>query len=271
MKKTNEELKYTIVLIQEYSDNDVLFIDKYFKLKTFKDRYSGQKILISRELLDVEISAFADTSKGSRKLQKYLYKQVLSVYRRLIKVIKFIDRNDIDFDNKFYVCGNNVKNSTIKALQDMLNLNFCVSKNNKLSRQIEYACDYLDNELKINNICDFANGRCRKYKNGITDKCSCCKANCPYGIPCKVKNISCKLFLCDTVRQLGFVFYPQYVPILFDMNFVDYSMCKNSLFLPLERVVKIIKISRIIFYSLIAILLFIVTINIFIFNGVIKV
>ena len=56
--------------------------------------------------------------------------------------------------------------------------------------------------LKTYNPCDWKNGTCRSVReNGIAD-CGCCKG-CEYlsDKGCTVKSLSCKLWLCEELRE----------------------------------------------------------------------
>jgi hypothetical protein len=79
----------------------------------------------------------------------------------------------------------------------------------KYSQIIDYICDYLDNDMKTHNYCDFQgdecianrlkksvhenNGCCYKYKVGL---CKHLKEG-----SCTIKCVSCKLFMCSYLES----------------------------------------------------------------------
>lgn len=258
---TKDKLNFTFVFEDNVEKEDVL-IDENFNIKYFKTVFNNQKIFLSPEFARCNISNFGKSLIETKKIQKNNCKRVLKVYKILVKIIQYFTRKNILFDGKFYITSKDFHNSNLMALVSLLNLKFNTPFKERLERKLDYSCDYLDNEIKLNNICDFKNGKCRKYAEEIGVKASCCKANCPYGIPCKVKNISCKLFLCGTAKGLGYIFYAKYIPILKTFTFVELAMCENSLFIPLKKEVKIIIWARIIISILLLAIIIISVINI---------
>jgi hypothetical protein len=79
-------------------------------------------------------------------------------------------------------------------------------------------------------MCDFHDNHCTKHRDkGIDKTTGCCPSFCKVrvtGEPCKHKNLSCKIFMCDyLIYEKGFYFTPNTVAVL----------CKHMT--PLERAI----------------------------------
>ncbi len=83
----------------------------------------------------------------------------------------------------------------------------------------DLICDYLDQEFKEKNICDFCDGICKRRRDMIdrnikkdTYENGCCysyykKESCKHLIPgkeCQIKNIGCKIFTCYYLKKNGY-------------------------------------------------------------------
>lgn len=83
----------------------------------------------------------------------------------------------------------------------------------------DIICDYLDEEFRKNNICEFKNNLCKRrcdmmernikkdtYENGCCHSYlhgrDCKHLKPPYG--CQIKNIGCKTFTCSYLRKQGY-------------------------------------------------------------------
>lgn len=92
-------------------------------------------------------------------------------------------------------------------------------KEKRYSYLYDLICDYLDNEFKSKNICDFNCGICKRRKNMIDRNIKkqlyengCCYSYksgkvCKYLVPgkgCSIKNIACKIFTCFYLRKQGY-------------------------------------------------------------------
>lgn len=79
-------------------------------------------------------------------------------------------------------------------------------------------CDYLDNEFKKNNYCDFQNDKCIANRNGasVHDIMGCCYSFdnkmiisnvrvCKHlkDKKCEIKCLTCKLFVCKYLKKKG--------------------------------------------------------------------
>lgn len=240
----NNKIEFRILI--ENKNKDSLVIDESFAFAQFKHDYTGQKIFLDNSIVNIDTSLYGKDKQSTRKIQRQNYISLKKTYKLLLKIIKYINNKTPYKIDTLYISDTHRKNNNDYLLKCMLNLRFNTPISQHLEQQLDYACNYLDREIALNNICDFTNGKCRKYRTSTTEKASCCKAGCRYGVPCKIKNISCKLFLCDTAISLGYFFYTQYIPML-RRRFtpIDRRLSETSLFLPMKTVTRIIRSARI--------------------------
>ena len=99
----------------------------------------------------------------------------------------------------------------LKVIKKVLSIE---DKEKRLDYLYDLICDYLDNEFKDKNICNFKCDICARRQDMIdrgikkdTYKNGCCysyikKKDCIYLSKgkCKTKNIGCKLFTCHYLR-----------------------------------------------------------------------
>lgn len=161
---------------------------------------------------------YGNNKKETKLIQKENCKQIIRLYRRCVSVVKLLKRKKFSFNGTFYVENlADKKNNNDFMLCAMLMTRFNTIIYKKLSQTILYACDYLDMENQMNNMCDFKDNQCvchrEKGKKGTT---GCCPSFCKFtksGV-CKVKNLSCKIFMCDFLEERGYYFSPHGVPIM---------------------------------------------------------
>ena len=118
----------------------------------------------------------------------------------------------------------------------------------------DLLCNYLDNEFKEQNICDFNCGICKKRQylkdNNIKKDTyinGCCysyldKKNCDHlnkDGTCNVKCLGCKLFTCNYLKKQGYkyklknIYLSKYFFNFWQRNFIEYTFRK-----PKEYVLK---------------------------------
>ena len=99
----------------------------------------------------------------------------------------------------------------------LLDIGFNVNIFKRLEVSMDYACDYLDAENELNNMCDFKENQCVCHREkGKKGKTGCCPSFCKYtqaGV-CKMKNLSCKIFMCNFLEDRGYYFSPNGVPVM---------------------------------------------------------
>lgn len=208
--------------IQFLETNDNL--DNYFKItknttyKEFIKTYKiGSKIYLSKNFLNISNSLYGNNKKETIKINKENCKQIIKKYKMLTKIIKWLKKNYKSFSGKFYVNTRNKQNNNDYMLLSMLQLKFTKPHFFRLSESLTIACNYLSCENALNNMCDFKNDICVNYRNKKTERRGgCCSTKCKFcseGI-CKEKNISCKLFMCDYLKEKGYYFSPHTIPVL---------------------------------------------------------
>lgn len=161
---------------------------------------------------------YVGSLQKTKIVQKYNTKVLMQVYKKLVQVIKFCKRKKINFENTFYVSNFSQKqNNNDVMLQYMLKVRFFTPIFKKLDASVELACDFLDLENSTHNMCDFKDNRCAKHRaKNFTRSTGCCPANCKHqdNCPCKTKNLSCKLIMCDYLMEQGYYFSPHNIPVL---------------------------------------------------------
>lgn len=234
-----------IKVIELKNEKNIAKITKDYNLNELK-AYQNVTIVIDGDFLNINKCLFGKNEKETKCIQKNNYKQLKLAYKKIAKIIKFLKKNNIKFNNAIYIDIDKKFNTNDKMLEFMINCKHIKNPLKKLEDQIAFTCDYLDSEVKINNICQFENGKCIKYRDS-KENSSCCKANCKYGFPCSIKNIACKIFMCDLIKSMGYVFYVEYIfSLRKNLTIIDRLICKTCLFLPLKKVMKIFLIERII-------------------------
>jgi len=95
---------------------------------------------------------------------------------------------------------NNIKEPNIDYLEKGLNIK---KRKERITYVFDTCCFLLDDFYHGENICGFKDGKCvvqRELKNG---KCNGCCRVCLYVTDkgCPSKNVACKLFNCDAVKE----------------------------------------------------------------------
>jgi len=195
-----------------------------FKKNNFKDLKSKLKensnvsLLISSEMLNLQTKLYGSNKQETKQIQKENCKQIINVYKRVVKSIKIIKKYNKNFNGILFTENLlNKKNNNDFMLCAMLEIKFNVKPFKKMKYAMLKACDYIDLENKINNMCDFKDNKCIKHREKNIDKnTGCCISTCKFAGQgkCPVKCLSCKLFMCKYLTELGYCFFPHYIPIL---------------------------------------------------------
>jgi len=235
---------HKIKVLELNKEKNIVKITKDYNIKDLLS-YKNVNVVIDGDFLNINNCLFGKNEKETKMIQKNNYKQLKLVYKKTIKVIKFLIKNNIKFNNTIYIDVDKRSNNNDKMLEFMINLRSIKNPMKRLEEQISFTCDYLDSEIKLNNICQFENGKCLKYRNS-GEKTSCCKDNCKYGFPCSIKNIACKIFMCDMIKSMGYGFYIEYIfSLKKNLTVIDRAICKTCLFVPLKKVLRIFLVERI--------------------------
>ena len=204
----------------------------------FKELNLGTKLYGSSKSESIILQA--NNCKIVLKLYK-IVKKSFSIAKSLLKKLK------IEFDECIYVKGlSEKKNNNDFLISSMLDIDF--NKGKKYEKIISHASDFLNLENIIHNMCDFKDNKCLSCRERNIDRViGCCQKNCKFTHTgtCTVKNIACKLYMCDYIENKGYHFSPYYHPILKRyFNIIQRFACTAVLFRSLETQVKIIKASK---------------------------
>ena len=137
----------------------------------------------------------------------------------------------------------------ILNMTDILNTR---NKKEKYNKIYDRACDYLDNEFRTKNICDFKNGICISRKNFKKDPKNypliygCCFTKgrvCPNLInySCSIKCLSCKLFTCRYLTKKHIKYRINDILLLkLFFNLRQKEVISNQLFTDEDEFIKIL-------------------------------
>lgn len=200
------------------------------------------KICIDFEYLNLQKKLYGENKKASIKIQQENCKQMMLVYKTCKKLVKLIKKMKFEWNGVFYVNGlKNKKNNNDLMLVAMLDTHFNHNIFGQLGSAVHYSCDYLDKENEINNMCDFKDNKCVKHRElKIDKKTGCCPSFCKY-VDCKVctvKNLSCKIFMCNFLENRGYYFTPHTIPVLKQhLNIIERFMCFGLLFKTTQKTI----------------------------------
>lgn len=224
---------------------------KYFEIENNKECVSKLKnetgeinaIKIGFDTLCLGVKLYGNSKKSSVEIQKDNCKKMIKLFKVCKKVLKVLKKKNIEFDGVFYVEKlDKKKNNNDLMLIALLDtaLNFKITK--RLGSAVNYACDFLDKENSINNMCDFKDNKCIKHREKNIDKSTgCCPSFCKYTEckTCTIKNLSCKLFMCNFLEDRGYYFTPHTIPVLKrHLNFIERFMCFGLLFRTTKQTIK---------------------------------
>ena len=142
-------------------------------------------------------------------------------------------------------------NEKMKIVDEILNI---FSKEERYSYLYDLICDYLDNEFKSKNICEFNCGICKRrqdmmnhnikketYENGCCYRYmqgSSCEHLIP-GVGCGIKNIACKTFTCFYLRKRGYRYKLKDIYLArYFLNYRQRFYIENTYFVDKEIVMK---------------------------------
>ena len=207
--------------VKELTDKKLKYVEINEKssLETIKKELVDAKaVAIDFDYLNLATKLYGDNKKASIAIQKANCNLMMKVFKTCKKVVKLLKKSKFEFDGTFYVKGlKDKKNNNDFMLSSMLDtaLNYNCFK--RLGMAVHYSCDYLDMENTINNMCDFKDNKCVNHReNSIKKTTGCCPSFCKYTecTVCTVKNLSCKIFMCDYLEDRGYYFTPHTIPVL---------------------------------------------------------
>lgn len=198
--------------------NNYEIISQSTTIKDFKHNHKvGKPIYLSKKVLLITYSLYGKNKDATLRIWQKNCKDVRKTYKFLAKIIKWLKRNDPKFDGTFYVNVNDKLNNNEFMLEKMLDLKFTRPHFFRLTQSLSIACDFLNKENTLNNMCDFKNNICINYRtNGQNRTVGCCSKKCRFctSAPCQQKNISCKLFMCELLVKKGYYFNTFSIPVL---------------------------------------------------------
>lgn len=180
---------------------------------------------------------------------------------KLVCVIKKLKRHKLLNDKKILVYrkkGPSCYEEFVK--HSILLLNY-KAKKEKYNYLYDSICDYLDDIVVKNNVCGFENDKCIAKKN-TNCTMGCCHhfKNRYFGLlyekelhlceyqkdkRCTAKCITCKMYMCDTLRKKGYKFTTQNVLLIKRyFNPIQKLVIITSFFTPKEKIMK-----RLMFFS----------------------
>lgn len=169
---------------------------------------------------------YVGSLQKTKVVQRFNTKLLMDVYKKLVSVVKFCNKNKIKFKQTIYVSNLNQKqNNNLLMLSYMLDVRFNKNIFQKLNASVLYACDFLDKENADHNMCDFKDNKCAKHRAKNFERTTgCCPSTCKHqaNCPCKTKNLSCKLIMCDYLMEQGYYFSPHNLPVLrLTLNYLE--------------------------------------------------
>lgn len=175
-------------------------------------------ISLSFETLNLGTKLYGSNKAETKQIQKNNCKLMIKIYKYFIRVVHLLKRAKTNFEGTIFVNDlDKKKNNNDYMLAAMLDTKFNVNPFNRMKSAMLHACEFIDLENKINNMCDFKDNKCIKHREkGIDKSTGCCISTCKYVKQgaCPVKCLSCKLFMCKYLTDLGYCFSPHFIPIL---------------------------------------------------------
>jgi hypothetical protein len=175
--------------------------------------------------------------------------------------MKYIcEKNNIEFglnyDNNLVIANvikaNKNNEKIISELMQLIEILMCKSKREMYERIYDNLCDYLDNDCRKYNYCNFENNKCIAQRDSsnktgypVNEWNGCCfdvdkrlECNKIQNKTCTIKCISCKLFICRYLRDRGIV-YPtnKNLQIKCFLNIIQRPVFVWNFFKPKEEII----------------------------------
>lgn len=229
-------------------------------LKNVKQEFKPNDVLLIDEgALNLRLKLYGNNKKESIEIQKENCKKMIKLYGVCKKLVRIIKHKKIEFDGVFYVKNlSEKKNNNDFMLSAMLDTYFNANPFKRLEKATIYASDYIDKENSLNNMCDFKDNLCVSHRElGKKGKTGCCPSFCKFtkqGV-CSVRNLSCKIFMCNYLENKGYYFTPNTIPILkLHMSPFERFNCFGLLFKPEKKVVSRLWFARMLSVSLVVVI-----------------
>lgn len=253
-------MKFQICELKDVAKNCFKLEMTKDSLKRLKENVEFDGVMLDFDALNLGVKLYGNTKKESIEIQKKNAKVVLSVYKQLKKAVAVLKKKG-SFDGMFYVENlSSKKNNNDIMLAGMLNVKFNSSCFHKMTDAVVVACDFLDAENALNNMCDFRDNKCTKKRElNKEGDLGCCPSFCKYRIkgPCPHQNLSCKIFMCDyLIYEKGYYFTPNTLAVLMmNLTVVERFLCFGNLCKPLKQSMKFLwRVRVLVSFGLVAIL-----------------
>lgn len=152
----------------------------------------------------------------------------------------FIDNKGVEINSKFY-----------NELEVVVNMAQIKGKRSRIEYIYDKSCEYLDNECRRLNYCDFKNDVCIAKRNpcrGKEKKMGCCyhvklfsfkeSKMCEYlskDGSCSAKCFACKLFTCDAIKEKYRIRDITYADCFF--NLLQKLVIRVSILTPRDKII----------------------------------
>lgn len=192
---------------------------------------------------------------GFMKKVIYLNSNNVNLLYRKFRLYKFLSHFNINFIINY--CGkeytlNDEYPQELGIILNMTDILNTRNKKEKYNKIYDRACNYLDNEFRTKNICDFKNDICISRRNFKSNPKNypliygCCFTKgrvCPNLInySCSIKCLSCKLFTCRYLTKKHIKYRINDILLLkLFFNLRQKEVISNQLFTDEDEFIKIL-------------------------------
>lgn len=193
-----------------------------------------RSMIISDYIKDNKILIPADIFKTNNLNERKIIKEISRIVEKRQLTMKFKFKNSKE------------SSSSLIMLEKIINT---TEKDEKLNIIYDYICDYLDEDIRKNNYCEFKDGKCilsrSNLKNSEKNKVNgCCynssRGTCKYLIKglCQNPNPSCKFFMCSYLVKRGIHYNINSVPyVKYFLNYFQRKILEYSYFQTKEEII----------------------------------
>ena len=164
---------------------------------------------------------------------KYLEIKTIDDYNKFIKNLKKYKR--FTYRKTTFKVKSNPIFKDVNSMSEALNIK---NRKKRIEYIYDYCCDYLDDYCKNKDFCKFKNNKClnqynNEYENGC---CRGCRYQSNNG--CKTRNLTCKLFYCNTVKKDNKTLNIKDLKILNILGYKSKIIIKHDFFVKREDMLK---------------------------------
>ena len=126
---------------------ETILINDLFNFKTMA-KNSTVNFEIDFNFLNLSVKQYGNNLNETKVVQKSNTKLMVSAYKKIVKLIKFCNKNKINFNNCFYI--NNLtekQNNNDVMLTYMLEIKFNTKPLKKLNKAVDFACEFLEDRF----------------------------------------------------------------------------------------------------------------------------